>query len=57
MSDKLCDLEKLYGKCPKSGTLLYYIKEKIVPDFGQKTYNTIRVFKGNLPTGFPFLYS
>ena len=55
MSNKLCDLEKTMWKMTKIGdTPLIYIR---VPDFGQKTHNTIRVFKGNLPTGFPFLYS
>ena len=41
MTNKLCDLEKLCVKSPKSGTRLYYIKS--VPDFGEKTHNPIRV--------------
>ena len=58
MTNKLCDLEKTMWKMTKIGnTPLLYIKEKNAPEFGQKTHNTIRVFKGNLPTGFPFLYS
>ena len=54
MSNKLCDLKKLCGKCPKIGnTPLLYNKEKIAPDFGPKTHNTIRVSKkGNLTIGF-----
>ena len=44
MTNKLCDLKNLCGKCPKIGdTPLLYIKEKIVPEFGTKTHNTIRV--------------
>ena len=41
MSNKLCDLEKTMWKMPKIGnTPLLYIKEKIAPEFGQKTHNT-----------------
>ena len=44
MTNKLCDLKKLYGKSTEIGnTPLLYIKEKIAPDFVEKTYNTIRV--------------
>lgn len=53
MSNKLCDLEKTMWKCPKIGdTPLLYIKEKIVPDFGTKTHNTIRVSKKISPFGY-----
>lgn len=53
MTNKLCDLKKLCGKCPKIGdTPLLYIKEKIVPDFGQKTHNTIRISKKISPFGY-----
>ena len=52
MSNKLCDLKKLYGKSTEIGdTPLLYIKEKIVPDFVEKTYNTIRVSKRISSTG------
>lgn len=40
--------EKIMWKIPKIGdTPLIYIKEKIVPDFGEKTHNTIRVYKSD----------
>ena len=50
MTNKLCDLEKLCGKCTKSGDTPLYIKN--VPDFGQKTHNTIRVSKKISPFGY-----
>lgn len=44
MNNKLCFLNKTMWKMSKIGdTPLLYIKEKIAPDFGQKTHNTIRV--------------
>ena len=52
MSNKLCDLKKTVRFFPKSfDTPLLYIKEKIVPEFGEKTYNTIRVSKRISSTG------
>ena len=47
MTNKLSDLKKLCGKCPKIGdTPLLYIKEKIVPEFWTKnTYETIQLLK------------
>ena len=53
MSNKLCDLEKTMWKMSKIGnTPLLYIKEKIAPEFGQKTHNTIRVSKKISPFGY-----
>lgn len=53
MTNKLCDLEKTMWKIPKIGdTPLYIYKEKIVPDFGEKTHNTIRVSKKISPFGY-----
>ena len=53
MTNKLCDLEKTMWKIPKIGnTPLLYKKEKIAPDFGEKTHNTIRVSKKITPFGY-----
>ena len=54
MTNKLCDLEKICGKCTKNGnTPLLYIKEKIAPVFCTfATYETIRVSKKVSPFGY-----
>ena len=61
MNKKLCDLKKTMCFFPKIGdTPLLYIKEKIVPEFGEKTHNIIRVSKKrkfNLDFLFSFIYS
>ena len=56
MTNKLCDLEKLCGKSTKIGNtpLLYNTCSRIL---WKKHITQFEYLKGNLPTGFPFLYS